>query len=274
MNQAILNASVVAGRTAVDVTAAMTGLFGAIPSECVTVTVTEPAVPVRLNIVTQPQDSFQCPSSGNTITVSALDQNNNNIAVSGFVVELAIGTNPSSGVLGGVISGVTDNGLVSFNDWCISQPGDGYTLNVTSTGLVGVSTSEMNITDAQVEYGLSITEYPVSLNTNTIGGNIVVNVLDSIGQLVGDSTVEVTLSLADPGTAVLSGTLVKNAVAGVVVFNDVKINKRGTSYRFIAESSGLVDGQSGFVAVNRDFASGQQPVSYRSTVVSGIRTRR
>jgi hypothetical protein len=237
----------------------------------------EPPVAVATHIVllTQPSNNGVCPAVGNSIQIQVLDQFNLPFPIDNLPIMLSIATNPGTGVIQGDLLEITTDGIAFFVDWCINEAGEGYTIQASASGLVSGVSSSFDITADQVAHALSIVEYPINMNTNTVAtANIVVHVLDSTGQLVSDSTAEVTLGLSDPGTAVISGTLVKNAVGGVVTYTDIKVNKRGDSYRFLAEAEGLVDGLSGIVAVDRDFASGQQAASLKSTVISGIRTRR
>jgi hypothetical protein len=237
----------------------------------------EPDVPIpsRLVFLTQPNNTATCPAIGATLQIGLLDQFNNPIAVDNIPVTLSIETNPGVGVLQGDLVETIFSGVAFIRDWCITEAGIGYTVIISSPGLVSGTSNAFDITSETEAAKVSIIQYPTGMNTNVVTGvPIVVHILDANDMLVETSTAEVTLSLSDPGTAVISGTLVKNAVNGVVTYIDIKVNKRGDSYRFLAEATGLADGLSGIVVVNRDFASGQQAVSYRSTVVSGIRTRR
>ena len=72
-------------------------------------------------------------------------------------------------------------------------------------------------------------------------------------QLVTDEVRSVTLSLqANPTGGTLSGTLIRNTVAGVATFNNLSIDTPGTGYTLRALTTGLTDpeDQSGFFAID------------------------
>ncbi len=70
-----------------------------------------------------------------------------------------------------------------------------------------------------------------------------VAILDHNGRVVTTATNPVTIALANPGGATLSGTLTQNAVNGVATFNDLSVNIVGT-YTFTASSPGLIGAES------------------------------
>ena len=61
-------------------------------------------------------------------------------------VTLAIGTNPSGGMLNGTLTVTVVNGVATFSDLSIDQIGDGYTLHATATGLTAGDSAAFSIT--------------------------------------------------------------------------------------------------------------------------------
>jgi hypothetical protein len=61
--------------------------------------------------------------------------------VSGATVRVAIGSNPTGGFLGGTLSETVVNGLATFSDLSLNEPGTGYTLTVTVAGLAASATT-------------------------------------------------------------------------------------------------------------------------------------
>jgi len=70
-----------------------------------------------------------------------------------------------------------------------------------------------------------------------------VGILDHTGQIVPTANHAVTISLANPGGATLSGTTTVNAVNGVAVFSDLSVDTPG-DYNFTATADGLLSAQS------------------------------
>lgn len=60
-------------------------------------------------------------------------------------VSVALGANPSFGILGGTVSRSAVDGVASFGDLRINQTGDGYTLRASSGTLVQVESSALSV---------------------------------------------------------------------------------------------------------------------------------
>ena len=73
------------------------------------------------------------------LTVRVQDSMGN--PVNGVTVKVAIANNPAGGFLGGTVSEPVVNGLATFSDLSLSQPGAGYTLTVTAVGVSGSQTT-------------------------------------------------------------------------------------------------------------------------------------
>ena len=89
-------------------------------------------------IKTEPPSSVVVNSSFG-LTVEVTDSLGN--AVSGSKVTVAIGNNPSGATLGGTLTAQVVNGLATFSNLTISQPGTGYTLKVTDASIAGAQTT-------------------------------------------------------------------------------------------------------------------------------------
>jgi hypothetical protein len=160
-------------------------------------------------------------------------------------VSIAIGNNPSSGVLGGTLSAPPVLGVATFPGLNINQAGNGYTL-IASSGLATNATSSgFNIT-APGATQLAFTTGPSNAQAGSSLGSIVVTIEDSLGQVVIGSSAAVTLAIANnagPG-GVLSGTTTVNAVNGVATFPGLSINIAGTGYTLQATSTSLTSATS------------------------------
>jgi len=93
---------------------------------------------------------------------------------------------------------------------------------------------------------LAITTQPGNAAAgSTIPGPPTVKVQDSFGNTVTSSSVSITIAIENnPGGGALSGTVTKNATAGVATFSDLKIDRVGTGYTLAASSSELIDATS------------------------------
>ncbi|MFA5508246.1 MAG: carboxypeptidase-like regulatory domain-containing protein, partial [Vulcanimicrobiota bacterium] len=81
-----------------------------------------------------------------------------------------------------------------------------------------------------------------------------VAVVDQDGAVVAGATNEITIALANPNGATLSGTLTRNAVNGVATFDNLSVDLAG-NYTFIATSPGLDSAQSVAFVVTPDVAT-------------------
>jgi hypothetical protein len=79
-----------------------------------------------------------------------------------------------------------------------------------------------------------------STTSGAIKGPPTVAVRDDQGNTITNSTAPITIAIGtNPGGGTLSGTTVKNAVAGVVGFGDLHINNAANGYTLTATSPGL-----------------------------------
>jgi hypothetical protein len=105
-----------------------------------------PGAASALAFTTQPGDvNIGAPISGPP-TIAVQDAFGNTVTSSTASITAAIEDNPGGGTLSGTTSKNAVAGVASFNDLSINQPGNGYTLNASSTGLTSATTNTFNIT--------------------------------------------------------------------------------------------------------------------------------
>jgi hypothetical protein len=165
------------------------------------------------------------------VEVTALDQFGN--TASGFTgnVTVAIGTNPSGGVLSGTLTRAAVGGVAIFDDLSIDRVGIGYTLTASATGLSGATSAAFDINPGPLVV-LAFTVQPV---TSRAGAAIPVEVTvqDQFGNIATNYTGDVMVAITDgTGTAgaTLSGTTTVAASAGVATVSDLSIDVPGTAY--------------------------------------------
>ena len=180
------------------------------------------------------------------VAVSVLDASNNVVANSSAAVTLAIGTNPGSGILSGVLTQNAVNGVATFPGLSIDKAGNGYTLTASSSALTGATSNTFNVTPGPAtKLVFSIQPSGGTPNTAFIT-QPVVQVQDAAGNVktsLTGSTASILLTITPAtgttGAALTCTTNPRAAVAGVATFAGCRINLAGTNYRLRATSAGL-----------------------------------
>jgi len=171
-------------------------------------------------------------------------------------VTIAIGNNPSGGVLSGTLTAPINAGVASFPNLSIDKVGTNYTLAASSLGLTGATSSAFNITAAATIH-LAYSVQPVTTTAGVVIPAVSVQALNASNVLVTSFTGPVTVAIA-AGTgatgATLLGTATVNAVGGVATFSDLIIQKAGTGYKLSASSPGVAGVNSASFTINADVA--------------------
>ena len=79
------------------------------------------------------------------LVVTALDPFGNVDTNFSGNVAVALANNPGGATLGGTLTVTAQNGVATFSDLTLDQPGIGYTLQVSSNGLTSATTSAFNV---------------------------------------------------------------------------------------------------------------------------------
>ncbi len=181
------------------------------------------------------------------MVVAALDAQNVLVPTFAGNVMLAIGSNPGGAALSGTLTTPSVGGLASFADLSLDQLGSGYTLTATTTGLTSATSATFDITPVggtrlvftgQPSGGTAIAGMPFTPAVTVIAQ-------DGAGNTVTTFTGAVTVSIGtNPGLGTLSGTTSAAAVAGVVAFPGLSIDKAGIGYTLQVTASGATTGVS------------------------------
>ncbi|MBP9890301.1 MAG: putative Ig domain-containing protein [Planctomycetes bacterium] len=154
-------------------------------------------------------------------------------------VSVALGANPGGSTLSGTTSAAAISGLASFPNLSINNPGSGYTLVFTCTGLPNLVVGPFDVVAATTPYSLAVVTQP---QNTYVGGTFgcAVRIRDVSGSTLTSSTLPVTIALFDePQGATLAGTMTVNAVNGVATFAGLSCNKKGTALRLVAACGNL-----------------------------------
>jgi hypothetical protein len=100
----------------------------------------------RLAFTVQPASVIAGAAISPAVRVAAQDNLGNTVPGFGGTITMAIATNPSGGVLSGTISVAAVSGVSVFSNLRIDQPGTGYTLHATATGLTLATSNAFNVT--------------------------------------------------------------------------------------------------------------------------------
>lgn len=171
------------------------------------------------------------------VEVTARDAQGNTATAFTGNVTVAIGTNPTGGVLAGTSTIAAVGGIASFSTLTISLAGNGYTLTAAAAGLGGATSGTFNVT-ATLATQLTFSTQPSAATAGAvIAPAVQVTARDASGGVATGFTGNVSLAItAGTGTAgaTLSGTVTKAAVAGVATFSNLNIDNSGTGYRLSA----------------------------------------
>jgi hypothetical protein len=187
-------------------------------------------------------------------------QNASNVTVTSFTgpvtVAIAAGTGANGATLGGTLTVNAVNGVATFANLVITKSGTGYKLTASSTGVAGATSGSFTI-NPDVATTLHFAVQPTTTTANTIiTPAVTVDERDQFNNIVKTFVGSVTVAIqSGTGTAgaVLSGTKVVAAVAGVATFSDLSINLPGsgnTAYRLSATTGGLTAATSTAFSIN------------------------
>ena len=185
------------------------------------------------------------------VQVTVQDALGNRILAATNAVTVAIGTNPSAGVLAGtrVVNAVS--GVASFSGLSLNQGGTGYTLTANATGLTAATSTAFDVGAVLPATLLAFAIQP----TDGIAGDplspaVQIEVRNANGERVTTSRDAVTLAFAaNPGAGTLSGTKTVNAINGIASFTGLTINKASGGYTMSATSGTLTATTSAAFAV-------------------------
>ena len=170
-----------------------------------------------------------------SLTVYALDPFGNIDSTFNGTVTLSLSVNPG-GSLGGTVTATASDGVATFSDLTISDPGIGYVIQAASSGLAAGTTSSIGVTTDE----LVVTTEPPSQVIAGSSFGLVVAAENGSGSVDTSFNGTVTLTLSDVSGNVddLAGTVAVKAVNGVATFSGLEANQ-ANDYTITANSNGL-----------------------------------
>jgi hypothetical protein len=102
------------------------------------------AAATQLVVTTQPSGSVTA-GSGFGLVISAEDNAGHVATTFSGSVTVALWNNPGSATLGGTLIATAQSGVATFSGLTLDQPGTGYTLQVSTSGMTAATTSAFNV---------------------------------------------------------------------------------------------------------------------------------
>ena len=171
-------------------------------------------------------------------------------------VTVALGSNPSGGVLAGNTTMAAVNGVASFATLSVNRTGIGYTLTATAPDLTGATSATFSVTAGRAT-ALVFTAQPTA---TTAGGSftpvVQVSAQDNFGNTDPSFTGNVTVALAtNPAGGVLAGATTVTTVTGVASFAALSVDKTGSGYTLVAAAPGVISAGSAVFDISHAAAS-------------------
>ena len=231
---------------------ASTGLTGA-TSNAFDIT---PGAAAKLGFVQQPADGMVGLAIAPAVVVEVEDANANRVA-STATITIAVANNPGAGTLSGTTAKAATAGAASFDTLALNQPGSGYTLSASASGLTAATSSAFNILPAAPR--LLFLQAPADLASGTHLGQIQVAVQDAAGHTVTtDSSTVVSLSTSVCGSpaSIAPTATAQNGIATFAANVSLPFYTVATGKALSASASGFADARSANFAVtlNADLA--------------------
>jgi alpha-tubulin suppressor-like RCC1 family protein len=195
---------------------------------------TTPRTPTKLAFTVQPVNTIAGRPIAPAVVVAVQDADGNTVATATNDVTLAIGTNPPNG-LAGTATVAAVNGVATFSNLSIKDPGTAYTLSAASPSLTSATSTPFNVVTGPPAQ-LTFTVQPVTTIARTTMPALAVAVQDAAGNTVNAGN-SITLTIGtNPGNGGLSGATIVSAVGGVATFSGLSISNPGIGYTLIANA--------------------------------------
>lgn len=174
------------------------------------------------------------------VVVTARDAFANTVTTFTGNVALAFGSHPSGSTIGGTDTVAAVAGVATFSALGRFTVAGGYTLVASASGVGSTASNTFTVSPAPAA-ALAFFVQPTSgLAGTIITPPVVVQIEDSLGNVVTTATNAVTISFAaNPGQSILGGTPTKNAASGLAQFTDLTVSTAASGYKLLASATGL-----------------------------------
>ena len=209
-----------------------------------------PAAATQLAITQQPPASITA-GSGFSLKAAIEDPFGNVVTTADSSVKVALASNPTGAILGGTLAVTASNGVAAFPGLTLTTAASGYTLQVSTSGLSGATSSAITVTPAAAAQVVITQQPPASVTVNS-AFSLQAAIEDAYGNVVTNDGKAVKVALDNnPTGAKLGGTLSVNASSGVATFSGLTLNKVGTGYTLQLTSGTLTAAATNAIAVTK-----------------------
>jgi alpha-tubulin suppressor-like RCC1 family protein len=188
-----------------------------------------------------------------TLTVSLEDDAGQKVANATGLVTVAIesGSGTPGATLSGTLTATAASGSVTFTGLSINKSGTGYRLKATANGLDAATSPSFDVAHG-APAKLVVTTQASDVPAGAAMTAVQFTIQDALDNVATTATTYVTIAVTS-GTgaagATLGGTLSKAAVAGVVTFSDLTIDKAASGYTLAASATNLTGATTSAFAV-------------------------
>ena len=162
------------------------------------------------------------------LTVTVEDVNNDLVPSFNGLVTIPLGSDPGGGNLGGILTVQAVAGVANFAGLSLDSAGV-HTLQVTSDGLVPMTTSAINVTPASLQQLVVTTQPPLFVTAGNLFG-LSVSAEDIYGNLETSFYDSISVVLFENVSVALQGTLTRTATQGVATFTGLELDTVGSGY--------------------------------------------
>jgi hypothetical protein len=194
--------------------------------------------PTDIAVIAQPPATVTAGASF-TVVFEILDENADRVVAFNAPVTIGLSAGPDGGSLGGTRTVNAIEGVVTFDDLWLDRAGEGYRLVATSGSLASAPTEPVAVTAAAATRIVVVTEPPATVTAGA-AFTIAVEAHDPYGNTDLAFIGSIGLALVSgPDGASLGGEVAREASAGVVVFDDLWVDRAGAGYVLEATGYGL-----------------------------------
>src|SRR5687768_1737943 len=180
-------------------------------------------------------------------------------------VTISLAGNPVGATLGGTTTINATSGIATFSNLTLDRPGTGYTFLVTAPGLSAATSTPFNVAVGAPAKLVFSTQLPGSAQSGVaFAPQPVLQLADAGGNLVAQSGVAVTATLASGGGTLTGTTTTTTNSTGAAAFTNLALNGPAGTYSvsFSAPNLTPISGLVGLGAgVARSLAIAVQPTS-------------
>ena len=214
-----------------------------------------PASPSQLVVSSEPPTDVAA-GTGFGLSVSIEDAYGNLESDDSGEVTVDLSGGPNRPSLGGTLTIPASGGIADFSGLTLTRADDGYTLNASSDGLAGVSTTRFTVTPSTPSQ-VVVTTQPPSVVTAGNNFGLSVAVEDAFGNAEPNYGGKLSVALSGgSGQAGLGGTLAISASGGLGQFAGLTIDQAGSGYTLQVGADGLEADSTPAIQITPTAASG------------------